>query len=186
MCDPASIAVAATVASVASIGYSGAAQYEQHKYEAGIARNNAVLARNQAADAEERGSREELRRWQAIGQAKSAQLAGFAANGIDVTFGSPLDVLTDTAVVGAQDAWQIRDNAAREAGGYLISAQNYEQEAKAQRYAGRVGLMKTGLDMTSTVIAGASQVKGLQMRASPPGGGATPVSRSSSNPYGPY
>jgi hypothetical protein len=155
-------AVAATVISAVGAGYSGAAQVEQHKYQTGIARNNATAARNQAADAEERGKKDELRKWREVSAAKSAQLAGFAANGLDTTFGTPLDVVTDTAIFGGQDAWQIRENAAREATGFMISAQNYDQEALAQKRAGRNAMVSTGFDIAGTVIGGASQVMGMK------------------------
>lgn len=162
VCDPVTLTVAATVISAIGTGYSGLAQVEQHKYQAGIARNNATVARNQAADAEERGKQDELKKWREVTAMKSAQMASFAANGLDTTFGTPLDVVTDTAVFGGQDAWQIRENAAREATGFMISAQNYDQEALAQKRAGRNALVSTALDVTGTVIGGASQVMGMQ------------------------
>lgn len=162
MCDPVTLTVAATAISAIGAGYSGMAQAEQHKYQAGVARNNATAARNQAADAEERGKRDELVKWREVSAARSAQTLAFAANGLDTTFGSPLDVITDTAIFGGQDAWQIRDNAAREATGFMISAQNYEQEALAQRRAGQTALVSTAFDIAGTVIGGASQVKGMQ------------------------
>lgn len=173
MCGPATpvmLMAAATAVSAISAGYSGMATVQQHKYEAAVARNNASLSRGQAADAEERGKREELRQAQVVSRAKSAQLAGFAANGIDVTFGSPVDVMADTAIMGLQDTWQIRDNAARETSGYLISAANYEGEARAQKAAARNAAVGTVLNVAGTVIGGASQVKGLQAKA----GGFTP------------
>jgi hypothetical protein len=162
VCDPVTLTVAATAVTALGTGYSGLAKADQHKYQAGVARNNATQARNQAADAEERGKRDELVKGREVSAAKSAQMASFAANGLDTTFGSPLDVVTDTAIFGGHDAWQIRDNAAREATGFMISAQNYEEEARAQGRARRNALISTAFDMTSTVIGGAAQVKGMQ------------------------
>jgi len=159
---PTLLAIAGTAVGVGGSLYSGAAQIEQHKYQAGIARNNATAARNQAADAEERGKQEELRKWREVSAMKSAQIASFAANGLDTTFGSPLDVVTDTAIFGGMDAWQIRENAAREATGYMISAQNYDQEALAQKRAGRNAVVSTAFDVAGTVIGGASQVVGMR------------------------
>lgn len=162
MCGPAALVVASTALSAIGAGYSGLAQIEQHKYQAGVARNNATAARNQAADAEERGKQDELKKWREVSYAKNAQLASFAASGLDTTFGSPLDVVTDTAVFGGQDAWQIRENAAREATGFMISAQNYDQEALAQKRAGRQAGVSALFDVSSTVIGGASQVMGMK------------------------
>ena len=45
-----------------------------------------------------------------------------AANGVDLSSGSPLDILGDTAMYGELDALTIRSNAEREAYGYRVQS----------------------------------------------------------------
>ena len=162
MCDPVSLTIAATAVGVAGSAYTGVAANNDARYAAQVATNNAALARGEAADALDRGNREEMRKWREVAQTKSAQIAGMAANGLDTSFGSAVDVVTDTAVYGAMDAQTIQEGAAREATGFLMSAQNYGEEAKAQRRQGRNALIGAGFEAAGTILSGASQIKGMQ------------------------
>lgn len=161
MCDPVSLTIAATAASIAGSAYSGISSYQQANYQAGVARNNATLSRNEAADAVDRGKRAELVKWREIAAQRSGQVAAAAANGIDTSFGSPADAVADTMKFGSMDASLIRQNAEREATGFQINAQNYEEEAKAQKRAGRNALISTGFEIAGTALGAAGQIKGM-------------------------
>jgi hypothetical protein len=63
-------------------------------------------------------------------QLMGKQQAAMAANGVDLTFGSPLDTIVDTAKMGELDAQNIRTNAYREAYGYQVKSANYTAEGK--------------------------------------------------------
>lgn len=168
MCDPVSLTIAATAVTAVGTLYTGYRGYQEGKYNAAVARNNATLERQQAADAEARGRIEEARHWRQVAALKAEQIAAFAANGFDTSFGSAADIVIDTARIGSDDAAAIRENTAREARGYLISAQNYEQEARAQRRAGRDSLISAGIGASGTILSGASQVN--SMKPLPPRG----------------
>ncbi len=177
MCEPATLTAIAMATSIVGTGVSAIGQKQQADYAAGVARNNATLARGQAADAEDRGRREEMRQWRQIQQTRSAQIAAAAANGLDTSFGSIADVVADTSRMGAEDARLIREGAAREATGFQISAQNYEEEARAQKRQGRNALIAAGLEMAGTALGGAGQIKGMQSPVPKPklNSGMTPL-----------
>lgn len=162
MCEPTTILAASTVLSAAGSIQGGLAQRNQANYAAAVARNNAVVAYGQAEDARKRGQKEELAHGRQLAQQKSAQIAAAAANGLDTGFGSPLDVVTDTSIYGALDAETIRENAAREATGYLVNAQNYKAESRAQKAAGKQAMISTAFDVGSTILNSAQQYRGIQ------------------------
>lgn len=76
---------------------------------------NAQAAEWQAKDAIARGDRSAGVARLKTRQFKGSQRAAMAANGVDLSYGSALDILNDTDQFGEIDAETIRDNAAREA-----------------------------------------------------------------------
>lgn len=120
---------------------------------------NASIADLQAADALARGREEENRFRQGVRLLIGSQRAGIAGGNIDVGFGSALDVQADAAFLGELDALTIRTNAAREAWGFKVEAEDtrrraeitreegvmLEEQGKAQRSAARWGAASTVL-----------------------------------------
>ena len=155
--------IAATAVSAAGAAFQGYSAYTEANYRAGVAKNNAGLAREQAADAVERGEVEQQRKWREISQLKASQIAAMAASGIDTSFGSAADVIGDTAVLGTEDVSIIAENAARETRGFQIQAQNYTNEGKAQKRAGTQALITAGFNVTSTILGGANQLQGMKL-----------------------
>src|SRR5690606_27473851 len=90
------------------------------EYNAKVQDMNARIAERQARDAIERGQDEEQRKRMEVQRILGQQKAAMAANGVDLTFGSPMDVIVDTAVLGELDALTIRSNAYREAYQYRV------------------------------------------------------------------
>lgn len=154
--------LAATAVSALGTVYSGVGTSNEARYASQVAANNATYARRQSADAEDRGVREQVRKGQEVAQVRSAQIAAAAANGLDTSFGSAADVVADTTVGGMLDQSIIRENAAREATGFQISAQNYDQESKAQKRASRDALVKTAFDVGGTILGGAGKIAGMK------------------------
>lgn len=70
--------------------------------------------------------------WQRVrtGQAIGTQRAAQAGNGIDVNSGSAAQLQDDTAMIGELDALTIQNNAAREAYGYRVQADQDLENAK--------------------------------------------------------
>ncbi len=67
----------------------------------------------------------------------------------------------DTTTLGLTDQSLIRENASREASGFMISAQNFTEEAKAQKRQGKNALIKAGFESVGTILGAAGQIKGM-------------------------
>jgi hypothetical protein len=155
----ATASLAATVASgVMAAGGAikqGQAAKQQANYQSAVDRNNATIAGWQADDATKRGQIEEQRQRLATSRLAGAQRAGMASNGIEIGSGSPLDVLTDTAMLGELDALTIRSNAEREAYGARVQGSNLMAQSSLTRMAGRnaqqASYISAGGSLLSTV-----------------------------------
>lgn len=99
--------------------------------EAQIQSNNATLAEWQAEDAIARGETAAVQVQQQGAQLKGRQRAGMAANGVDLSYGSAMQVINDTDYLAAVDASQTTANAAREAWGYRMEARQLTDRSKA-------------------------------------------------------
>lgn|SRR5574341_1224779 len=115
----------------------GEAQRRVAESEAALLDYNANIADLQAQDAIERGHEEESRFRTGVRQLIGAQRADIAASGVDVGFGSAVDVQADAAFLGELDALTIRTNAAREAWGYQVEAVDIRERARIRRAEGR-------------------------------------------------
>lgn len=139
MCDP-TIAAGATLA---LSGLSAYNQYQQGKYTAAVAQQNADVATAQANDAINRGNAEADQRRRETRQRHGTQAAIMGATGADMSSGSALDIFGDTAQFGALDALTTVNNAQREAYGYQTQAANYEAQASAAKSSGTIGAATT-------------------------------------------
>jgi len=115
---------------------AGEAEQRAAESSAQLEEYNAAVAEIQAKDAEVRGAQEASRFRQRTRALIGEQRAGFAAGNIDVGFGSAVDVQADTAFLGEIDALTVRTNAAREAWGFRVEAEDRTQQAKIDREAG--------------------------------------------------
>ena len=126
---------------------------------------NANVADLQAQDAIERGAEAESRFRAQIRGTIGAQRAGMAANNIDVSFGSAVDVQGDAAFLGELDALTIRTNAAREAWGFKVQATNYRKQAEIARQGGQNAVVAANATASaystqaySSLIGGATSI----------------------------
>lgn len=106
---------------LAGAGIDAAGDLEEGKQDAATAETNRRLSVAQANDALLRGSVEERRYRREVAQIVGGQKAAFGQRNVAVS-GTALDLLSDTAMVGEEDALTIRNNAAREAWGYRNQA----------------------------------------------------------------
>ena len=153
------------------IGGVGAVQQAQataksNRYNAEVQNMNARLADRQARDAIERGQLEEQRKRTEVARLKGAQTAAMAANGVDLTFGSPLDTLVDTAVAGELDALTIRSNAYREAYDHKVDATNRRAGAQLSRMAASSAETGGWLNAAGTILGGGAKAYGDYKRSS--------------------
>ncbi len=158
MCDLiTALTIGSTVIGAAGQIQSANAQASAANYNAQVNDMNAKLMERRADDARERGAREEQKKRQEVQQILGRQQASMAANGVDLTFGSPLDTITDTAILGELDALTIRTNAARESYDYQVDAVNKRAGATLNRMEARAA--KTGgyLAAAGTILGGAGK-----------------------------
>ncbi|WP_313338504.1 virion core protein, T7 gp14 family [Stutzerimonas nitrititolerans] len=130
MCWMAAIPVAISLVS----GMMGAQNAKQQgAFQEAMAEQNAAYKEAAARDAEKRGAVDADRYRRNVGQLIGTQRAGFAANGIDVNSGTAAEIQDDTAEIGEFDALTIANNAAREAWGYRVGADNDRMNAKMSK-----------------------------------------------------
>ena len=135
---------ASAIAGVAGGVVGGISSYQQGKqqqamynYQAKVQQENAKIAEQNAAMERQQGIEEarlqRIKSAQAIGSQKTAM----AANGVDVTQGTALDVIEDTAAMGELDALQTRYNYERKALAYESQASNYQNQSNLDIIAGK-------------------------------------------------
>lgn len=156
MCD---LMMALTIGSTL-MGAAGQIQQAQataaaNKYNAKVADMNAAISERRAKDALERGALAEQQKRRETAALLGKQKAAMAANGVDLTFGSPLDVIVDSATLGELDALTIRSNTYREEYDYRVDAANKRSQATMSRGAASSALTGGYLGAAGTVLGGA-------------------------------
>lgn len=129
--------VISTTMGVVSSVQSANSQKAQYNYQAQVAKKNQQIAQNNADQKRQEGIEEarmqRLKSLQAIG----AQQTAMAANGIDVTQGTALDVIEDTSAKGELDALTTRYNYESQALAYEQQADNFENQSSLDVLAGQ-------------------------------------------------
>lgn len=113
------------------------AELAQGRYEASSLRLNARLAERNAADAIARGRTEGLDLSRSVQRLRGAQISSYAAQGVDVSTGTPADVLQETDRLGREDQKRVANNAWREAYGFRSEAAELRARANMARIAAR-------------------------------------------------
>lgn len=119
-------AIQSQITQNAAIKARADAERNRAQYEAAVAHNNAQLANFLAEDAIEQGRVKEQQHRIEVRKLIAAQRTVYAANGVDVNIGTPVETAVDTAQIGEQDAIQIRRNAEREAYAHRTQAANFQ------------------------------------------------------------
>lgn len=125
-------------------------QKNEAKYQEKMFELNARMANQQAEDAIKRGDKEAQAHKQKVKGLIGSQRAAMAAQGLDLSDGSALEIQQDTAELGAQDALNIKNNAWREAWGYRVQAADMTGR-------GRMTAMAGQNNYRNTLIAGGLQ-----------------------------
>lgn len=162
MCElaTASLVLAGIGTAVSAYGQlqAGQAASAQARYQAAVARNNAILSERAAQDAEARGRAAEDRRRRETALLIGRQRAVLAANGVVVDTGSALDITAGTREVGELDALTIRSNAEREALALRAQGANFETEAELAGLRGRSALAEGRIGAFGTALSGSGTV----------------------------
>jgi hypothetical protein len=125
------------VAQLIGAGISAYGERQAGRYAQAVANRNAQISEAAAADAIRRGREEaaihRMRARRLIGEQK----ATYGAAGVETESGSPLDVLSDTAMLGELDARTALSNAEREAWGLRTQGWNFSLQGRLARSAAR-------------------------------------------------
>lgn len=145
-------------AGMSSVGafYNAQGQKNTLKSQARIDDLNAKMADMSAQSALLAGQREEQAVRLNTAKLKSAQKTAFAANGIDLSEGSPVTVLTSTDVLGETDANTVAANAMRTAFGYQAQSVNYKNKALGER--AEAGAISPWSSAAGTFLSSAGKV----------------------------
>lgn len=158
-----SYAAWALIAAAAGTGVAAKSSYDQSKYQEEVGKNNAKSAQFAAQDALDRGMvAEDLQRTKNR-QLIAAQNAALAANGIDTSTGTGLNLLTDSAGLGEFDAQTVRANAVKQAYGLTTQSINLMADSEAARITGRN-------NVTSSLLTGGSSAYSSYTRNTRPAG----------------
>lgn len=175
MCGPAALAWAA-------VGLTALGGYQQYQAQGAAAdaaeaqsKENAKAAEANARHETMTGLVEEDRRRTLMRQQIASQRVALAANNVDMSMGTPLELLGDTAAIGEQDALMIRANAARSAWGYRVQATDYGNQGRIARASGRNA-------QTGTILSTAGQMASMGYGAMGTGAGAG-TANSTTGPY---
>jgi hypothetical protein len=104
---------------------------------------NSQFAEMQARDAINRGEIKAGEVRKAGKQVVGAQKAALAAQGIDISSGSALEIQQDTDRLNQLDAMQVRNNAWREAWGYKVEASQATAQGQMAMIAGKAKAKST-------------------------------------------
>ena len=170
MCDfgiSESIAIAGIVAALASTAVSITAGMQQSKtqqamynYQAEQDRANAKVAEMNAKNERQSGLEEaRLQRLKTL-SAIGSQQAGMAANGIDITQGTALDTIEDTATMGELDALMTMYNSERNAINFERQATNFNNQANLDIIAGQNARKAGTINAIGTGLQGISDISG--------------------------
>lgn len=157
MCTPA-LAIQAAGAGMNAVGsYAGAAaQQASLRSQARISEINATMA-DAAGRAELMASERQQNQIYLRGaQVKASQTSAYAANGIDVGVGTPVNVATSADYVTQVDANTAAANGIQAAWGRRIEAGNYRRQAVSQR--ATASGISPGMAAFSSLLSSASQV----------------------------
>ena len=149
MCDPVTAGLAL---SGAGMGVSAMSQYGAGQYNSDVAKHNADLAEMDATLSLAKGVQQENQSRRDVEQLKGRQVVTTAANNLEMS-GTPLDILTDTALIGEMDALTIRNNARMEAFGYKMEADSSRAKADLAKSQGTFGA-------ASSLLGGAGNLLG--------------------------
>lgn len=141
------IGIGSTLISAVGSFTQASAAKDQAAYQAAVAQNNQVIAERQAKDIEKRGELEARQQKLRGKQLEGRQLVSLAGQGVDVTEGTSVDLLAETAELSALDEAAIRSDAGRKAHSARVQAMNFQAQS---------GLFKTQAQAQSPILAAGS------------------------------
>lgn len=153
MCEPTTIGYIALALTAAGGLYQVDATRKAGQAQVEMAQRNEATDRQRADLANRIGSVQEDRHRAQVRSMLGTQRANLAANGIDPDSGTALALQDETVGFGETDAMTIRYNAAREAWGFGVSANNERTQAAVARSATKNAVRGTYLTTAASMFS---------------------------------
>jgi len=149
--------IGSMVTSMAGAGMSAYSQMQSADYNAQVAKNNQIIANQNASIALQQGQQQEENKRIQTGEMLGAITSGEAASGVNPNEGSALNVRSSAAETGEIDAETIRYNAGITARNLQYQGAMYGSQAQRDTSEGMYGAM-------SSILGGASSVSNKWMQ----------------------
>lgn len=140
MCEPTTIALVATAISGTM---SAVGAYQQGQVAKQVGRNNQIMAEYAAADALRRGEQEAQAVQRKAAQLKGSQRALMASKGLDLSSGTPADILDTTDFFAESDVNTVRYNAKKDAWSSRVQGAQARAEGDAKARQGNLAAVGT-------------------------------------------
>ena len=137
-------------ASVAATGLSVYSAYKGSRAEARAYRMNAKVLDDEAAAVKEKAMYEESVHRDKLRKLLSSQRALYAKAGVNLSEGSPLAVISETAMEGEEEAMIIRRSGE-------VEADSLKNKAKLQRFYGKQAKKSGYFGMADSFLSGLTQ-----------------------------
>jgi len=147
MCSP-------TAFMALSGGISALSSLSAGNFSDQIGKANQAARNKQAEGVIAAGQVEEQQYRYGVADLKGKQKTSFAASGVDISSGSPVDILSDTAAIGELDALTIRSNAATE-------ASNIRQIGSNERLQGKLAKRQSRGQAAGTLLTTGGSIAAL-------------------------
>lgn len=161
--DPATMAVVSLAGTALSAGIgaigaisSASAQKSQAEYQAQVARNNALIAEQNARASVEAGEARAQAESFKTRAAGASMEAGQASSGIALESGSLEDVRRSNAAIGRLNVENVMQQARLQAYGYNTQATNYAAQSGLYQMQGRQAMTAGYLGAAGSLLSGAS------------------------------
>lgn len=132
------------------------AQAQAYEAQSKVAEQNAALANRQAESNAEAGAMKAAQILQRARQVKASQAAAYSANGVDISTGSALDVLSDTEAQGKLDQANALYDAATNTWSLQAQATNYQNQANAYKSSANNAREAGKMNAMTSLLTGAS------------------------------
>jgi len=154
--DP--ISLGALALGAIGTGINAFSQYQAGQSQQQASEFNAQLAELAGKDALSRGEEQASRIRGDTDRLIGAQRAGYAAAGVALDEGSPLDVMVGSRRLSEEDIRTTRLNAGREAWGYKSQAEQFRRQGADAANAGLFGAIGTGISGATQTLLGTNDL----------------------------
>ena len=157
MCEPATLAMISTAASIGGTAIGVVSAINQGNATNKIAQNNAIMAGYAAADAQRKGEEDVQAVQRKAAALKGSQRVSLASKGLDLGYGTAGDLQDQTDFFAESDAATVRTNAKQDAWRFRSQAQDYRSQGAAAKSNGM-------LSAAGSLLTGGSAVADKWMR----------------------